>query len=314
MEAAEALADFPKGGAAGSTRSCTNPLPDPVTNSTDHFGDCCDEYGITAKPLWVLFTQSVFTALVVDMIPYLLRGTTNYFTWGSMATLPACFLILQSLLSTVITYAIMAKYDYSGNSGWDNYSGLVYLWSNSSPGFMLALQAYLTQRESTIPKDSWVTVTPTRQANGIRASLCVVFCVFILNLFAFPLMLTHLIPGMLIWFPILAVAVVPAQHGLPPVAAHLLPSKEYDPDSLCYRVIFGLIAGLMNAWTLTAWVYVIRFLPSFFHIFAVRGDWVGAIVQDWESRSTNRFLECAEAQLNADHGAIGVADVLALFL
>lgn len=27
--------------------SCTDPRPDPLTNSTAHFGDCCSVYGVT---------------------------------------------------------------------------------------------------------------------------------------------------------------------------------------------------------------------------------------------------------------------------
>ena len=30
-----------------TTMSCTDPRPDPLTNSTAHFGDCCGVYGVT---------------------------------------------------------------------------------------------------------------------------------------------------------------------------------------------------------------------------------------------------------------------------
>ena len=99
-----------------AARPCTDPASD-ESGSTAHYGDCCSQYGITPKPLWVVLVQAIGIALIFFVPGYLSTGCSN--ETFPIHPVSVSVMILQSLVSFISTMAIMINYDFAKSEDWD---------------------------------------------------------------------------------------------------------------------------------------------------------------------------------------------------
>lgn len=90
---------------------CTDPRPDPITNSTLHYGDCCNEYGVTPKPLWVLVLQALLTALVFDLGGHIWTGKASRIAVDNVGSFQFLYLVTQAVMASVATYSILKSHN-----------------------------------------------------------------------------------------------------------------------------------------------------------------------------------------------------------
>ena len=130
----------------GPQMLCTDPADAAsyAARGNAHYGDCCQEYGLTPKPLWVMLLHSLLVALVVDTPGYLWTGKASMFNPQELPWHVLLFLAAQAAVACISTYSLLAAFDYDASpSGWDTYQGLLFLWLNSSPGITVATMVAL---------------------------------------------------------------------------------------------------------------------------------------------------------------------------
>lgn len=325
---------------ANATMSCTDPRPDPLTNSTVHFGACCGTYGVTPKPLWVLLLQSLLAALVFDLSGHMWNGKAALFAFEEMSLFSFSYLMVQGILAMISTYSILKKYDYADN-GWDNYSGLLIVWLNSSAApfvatiFTLALRedgrelleakrllqqeigdvkysvlGFFEKRNRVNERYEEFLRSDTRNARAVGNKFISTSLMMLLCLFPPAMFITHFVPAIVLYFPLATVLYFMVQEV--PVYLYeepVFPIDSEKPHSVKERLVYVPARALISSWIFCSVMIIMVLIPTWIAIFYANTSWAGALVQDWESRDTGRFFECLNIQFQS---VTGGADAVGL--
>lgn len=287
------------------------------------------------KPLWVLLLQALLTALIFDLGGHMWSGKADLFRFEAMSHLSKAYLLLQGVLAMVSTYSILAKYNY-GDNGWDTFTRLLLVWLNSSAGTAMATAAVLLYRvigadqaearkvlikeigavkyaaldedEQTKRVDE-VDKRLSEEAEVDSGHDCVYVWVMLINsfftLFFFPLLITHLIPALVIYFPMaLSSFSMIFVSGQWLYEEPIFPADPEKPHTVMERLICVPARALVSSWGFCSAMIFFVLIPTWMAIFYSNTSWHGALVQDWESRDTGRFFECLNIQFESVTGGV----------
>jgi hypothetical protein len=290
----------------------------------------------------VLLLQALLAALIFDLSGHMWTGRATLFRFNDMSTVSCAYLILQGILAMVSTYSILKKYNYAG-SGWDNYSGLLLVWLNSSAGpaeatalvllfrgqgadeveaKQVLIQEIGAVKYAALDDDEQTKrerkVQERLQAERVEAmdeemtdTAFTIGCINIgFTLFVCPMLITHLIPAFVIYLPmalgsLTGLTVLPDYlYGEP-----IFPADPEKAHTVMERLVYVPARALISSWQFCCAMIFVVLAPTWIAIFYTNTSWAGALVQDWESRDTGRFFACLNTQFQS---VTGGADAVGL--
>ena len=97
------------------------------------FLKCCPRHGIAMKPIWILVLQGIVFTCLFDVIPFCIWGNSKKKTFA-LSRWSLCVVGIQVGFSLVCGALIIDSVAATDKSGWEHYSAVVMLMSNSAPG------------------------------------------------------------------------------------------------------------------------------------------------------------------------------------
>jgi hypothetical protein len=311
-----------------STRKAVVPGELEAPNSTatcsdfgsPRFGACCNEYGFTPMPIWVLYLQSIVSALVFDMPQYC---ATGYAAPPRMdQALTVAFLGFQIVSGTAALWFQYIVFPYKSDPSevWTNYNELIWLAANSGFGFSFANFVTVILR---VPPDSHGgsvgvgggavvlgalgTYTAMFWRRGLWQKAAVVVAVLSVcapwTAICLAQIITHGAPAVVVFFPLALTLIVGGLCGVLLHKPPLRPSWGHRHSSRL-RLLYGPIRAVLAGTVYLTTVLLFVILISMVAILYSGKRWAEAISQDYRSRSTHLYIECRTRQLDGDFHVI----------
>jgi hypothetical protein len=239
--------------------------------------------------------------------------------------------IVEALMAFVGSYAIIIGRTHGGVEDWDGYSATVMLLMNSGLGSVIF--AFTTRAFSVIqpgiaqdddePQDGeepfWGGDNVGRAAEnralvGLAAFICFLL-LFIFTGFGIAGFWTHIVPGLVVFIPMLTAAVLLSFFCKEVVLAFMVRCvhtqiasdvEDREPGdmlvlTLTYTLFYTPVAAVV--WIIT---------PTLMFQFYDGVSWTDAIVNDANARSTRVFMECVSTQM--ERGVTSVSDFVLIFV
>lgn len=293
------------------------------------YGNCCRHLGFTATPMVSVFAQSVllvFFTVVPTLVGRCLCSGKNEGEDDDKRgsdLIGLIYIALQALFKLIAFYIIWNKTlgVTEGQSGWDRYQAFVYLiWAGPLGAFCavvaaksaldclyikLADDARNDNDQAKAGYEEKAKKKAEKKSRSIAVSLGADGTALVLSLFALPSFLTHVIPGFLIYLPIMiAVAlalalllVVPRIWKPDPEGWFSKEDGKDDCGDRCKDLAQAFFMIIMYPIFITICAFTFTYIPSCARSVYYGVGWSDALVREYEARSLETAAICYAGRL-----------------